>query len=266
MSDFDELLAPAPKHQPPGAERESAGAGPTADAGPIGAPDRRGLLALQRLAGNGAVVQRLRGDEDLRSVEEARSGGGGPIDGPTRVQMEQSFGTDFSDVRVHTGGAADSSARQLGAHAYTVGSDIVFANGRYEPGTEDGQRTLAHELTHVVQQRSGPVAGTDTGGGVRVSDPNDGFERAAESRAEEVVASRASATAAPVATSAGASSVQREEAGEEEEVQALRVQREEAGEEEEVQALRVQREEAGEEEEEVQALRVQREEACEEEV
>jgi hypothetical protein len=230
MSDFDELLAPAPKHQPPGAERESAGAGPTADAGPIGAPDRRGLLALQRLAGNGAVVQRLRGDEDLRSVEEARSGGGGPIDGPTRVQMEQSFGTDFSDVRVHTGGAADSSARQLGAHAYTVGSDIVFANGRYEPGTEDGQRTLAHELTHVVQQRSGPVAGTPAPGGIKVSDPADSFERAAEATADQVM-SGGPTQAMPAAS--GGAQVQRQ-ADEEEELQMSAVQRQ-AEEEEELQ-------------------------------
>jgi len=66
--------------------------------------------------------------------------------------MGQRFGHDFSQVRVHTGTAAEQSARDVNAHAYTVGHNIVFGSGRFAPGTHDGRRLLAHELTHVVQQ------------------------------------------------------------------------------------------------------------------
>ena len=73
----------------------------------------------------------------------------------------------------------------MSAHAYTVGSNIVFQRGAYDPGSTGGQTLLAHELTHVVQQRSGPVDGTPAAGGVSVSDPSDRFEvEAAEQRRE----------------------------------------------------------------------------------
>ncbi len=100
------------------------------------------------------------------------------------------MGHDFSDVRVHTGDAADASARSVSAHAYTVGSNIVFQRGTYDPGSSQGQTLLAHELTHVVQQRSGPVDGTPAAGGVSVSDPSDRFEREAarERRARDAAA------------------------------------------------------------------------------
>jgi len=71
-----------------------------------------------------------------------------------RQEMEQRFGHDFSQVRVHTGVAAEQSAREVNANAYTVGNDIVFGVGRYEPKTVWGQRLIAHELTHVMQQSS----------------------------------------------------------------------------------------------------------------
>ena len=187
----------------------------------------------------------MEGDEDRRSIDRAVQSGGAPLDAATRVQMETSLRSDFSSVRVHTGSEADASARHLGAHAYTVGDDVVFANGRYDPGSTDGQRTLAHELTHVVQQRSGPVDGTDTGGGVKVSHPSDPFEQAAVASAERVVARRSAENATPPSS---APAVQR--AGEEaDEVQELSAQREGDEEEaEEVQALAVQRD--GDEEEE----------------
>jgi hypothetical protein len=74
--------------------------------------------------------------------------------------MESRLDADFSDVRVHTDGKATDSARSVQAYAYTVGNDVVFQSDKYAPGSDSGQRMLAHELTHVVQQRSGPVAGT----------------------------------------------------------------------------------------------------------
>ncbi|MGW9024482.1 eCIS core domain-containing protein [Streptomyces sp. NPDC055722] len=67
--------------------------------------------------------------------------------------MRTAFGQDFSDVRVHTDAAADESAHAVGAQAYAVGHDIVFAAGRFAPHTEDGERLLTHELGHVLEQR-----------------------------------------------------------------------------------------------------------------
>ena len=63
--------------------------------------------------------------------------------------------------------AAPTIGAAVNANAYTVGSNIVFQRDRYDPGSPDGKVTLAHELTHVVQQRSGPVDGTPAGGGSR---------------------------------------------------------------------------------------------------
>lgn len=78
------------------------------------------------------------------------------LDPGTRAFMESRFGYDFSAVRVHSGTAAGQSARDVNARAYTAGHDIVFGAGRFAPGTPDGRRLIAHELTHVVQQ-SGAV-------------------------------------------------------------------------------------------------------------
>jgi hypothetical protein len=211
------------------------------------------VLNLQRAIGNAGVVQLLReGDgDDPHGLHSLVGSGGSPLDAGTKVQMESAIGADFSDVRIHTGGDADKSAKSLGAHAYTAGSDIVFAEGRYDPGSATGQRTLAHELTHVVQQRSGPVDGEMTDTGVRVSDPSDRFEQAAEANAERVVSGGPAEAAAPAA--APAAGVQREE--DEMTAQGLFVQRE-GEEDEEVQGMWVQREadgvqREGEEDEEV---------------
>src|SRR5207253_648342 len=70
----------------------------------------------------------------------------------TRSFMEPRFGHDFSQVRVHTDERAAESARSVNALAYTAGQDVVFGGGQYEPGTNEGKKLLAHELTHVVQQ------------------------------------------------------------------------------------------------------------------
>ena len=74
--------------------------------------------------------------------------------------FETSFGYDFSDVRVHTGATADDAARRLGAEAFTLGNDIAFAQGRFDPTWSVGTHLLAHELAHVVQ--AGGQAGQGT--------------------------------------------------------------------------------------------------------
>jgi hypothetical protein len=79
-------------------------------------------------------------------------------------------------VRVHNDGTADALARSVSARAFTVGSDLYFASGEYRPGSSDGDHLLAHELTHVVQQRGAPANGPLT-----VSKPGDSLETEAES-------------------------------------------------------------------------------------
>ncbi|MFI8106552.1 DUF4157 domain-containing protein [Streptomyces sp. NPDC086023] len=146
-----------------------------------------GMLRLQRALGNRAAsasVQRS-------SVHGVVGSGGQALDPEVRSDMEARLGHDFGDVRVHTDGAAHDSAKEVGAHAYTVGSHVVFQRDAYDPGSHQGRTTLAHELTHVVQQRSGPVDGTETAGGITVSDPGDRFEREAVANAERVMAAPA---------------------------------------------------------------------------
>lgn len=88
------------------------------------------------------------------SVDRVLAGPGSPLHSALREDMEQRFGRDFSRVRVHSNDDAERSTREVDAQAYTVGRDIVFGEGRYVPATNEGQRLIAHELTHVVQQES----------------------------------------------------------------------------------------------------------------
>lgn len=152
--------------------------------------DAGAIAHLQRAAGNAGVGSLLGGEAPASPVLDViGSGGGQPLDDRTRTDMEASLGQDFGGVRVHTGAAASRSAEAVQARAYTVGDDVVFRGGSYEPGTASGRHLLAHELTHVVQQRSGPVDGTPTDDGLEVSDPSDRFEQAAEQAADQIVES-----------------------------------------------------------------------------
>src|SRR5262249_49672597 len=133
--------------------------------------------------------------------EVVGSGGGSSLDPGARSFLEGRMGADFSDVRVHTGPKADESARSINAQAYTVGTDVVFRSGAYEPETPSGRHVLAHELTHVLQQKSGPVSGTPAAGGISISDPSDAFEQAATRNATQVMTGE---PASPVSAGAGA--------------------------------------------------------------
>jgi hypothetical protein len=88
------------------------------------------------------------------SVDRALAGSGTPLEPTLRKDMETRFGHDFSQVRVHIGSAAEESAREVNANAYTVGRNIVFGAGRFTPETHDGQKLIAHELAHVIQQKT----------------------------------------------------------------------------------------------------------------
>ncbi len=191
-----------------------------------------GLMALQAGAGNAAVVQMLRRaghspDQEQHqhtdgcghgqpavqrsAVHDVLRSPGRPMDDATRTDMEARLGADFSDVRIHSGSAAKASAAEVGARAYTSGSHVVIGDGGND------KHTLAHELTHVIQQRQGPVAGTDNGTGLKVSDPSDRFEREAEANASRVMAAGPQAAtnvqrhAAPSSASGSRPSVQRVE-------------------------------------------------------
>lgn len=95
----------------------------------------------------------LRSEWIERQIAEAKSSGQ-PLENNTRQFMESAFDQDFSDVRIHTNSKAAESAKALGAEAYTMGKDISFGVNRYQPDSKEGTKLIAHELTHVVQQRS----------------------------------------------------------------------------------------------------------------
>jgi Domain of unknown function (DUF4157) len=116
------------------------------------------------------------------TVLNVLNGTGRPLPEPIRTEMEGRFGgADFSDVRIHDDSAARSSAATVGARAYASGTDVVIGHGEIDMGT------LAHELTHVIQQRREPVAGSDSGNGLVLSSPEDRFEREAEVNARRVL-------------------------------------------------------------------------------
>src|SRR5712692_6393152 len=121
-----------------------------------GAPPR-----IQRLVGQPTGQMHAA----LLSVDQVLASPGSPLEPTLRQEMEQRFGYDFSQVRVYSGVAAGQSAQEMNAHAYTVGHNIVFGAGRFAPGTQEGRRLIAHELTHVVQQ-----SGSD---GIRVDSSNE---------------------------------------------------------------------------------------------
>lgn len=215
-------------------ESESSLALRAALSGRLAAAGSRGVAGLQRAIGNGSTAALM--EEERSPVHDVvKSAGGSPLQTDVRADMEGRFGHDFGDVRVHTDGVAHESAKSVNAQAYTVGSNIVFQRDKYDPGSESGKHMLAHELTHVVQQRSGPVDGTDAGGGVKVSDPSDPFERDAVANADRLMATPTPGHSADVQRCAAGSdtpSVQREGDEEEETAQTFVQRAEEEGEEE----------------------------------
>lgn len=102
-------------------------------------------------------TQGVTGGDAPASVSSVIRSPGQPLASSVRDLFEPRFGQDLSHVRVHTDGDAQQSAREVNALAYTVGSHVVFDAGRYAPHSTEGQRLLAHELTHVVQQGAAPL-------------------------------------------------------------------------------------------------------------
>lgn len=188
-----------------GLQRRVAMPAPTAATGPAMHP----ILRLQRLIGNARVARMLaQRHEAAPTTEAAEQGGviqaaaapevgleGGPIsdglssriqsqrgsgsglDDSTRGTMEQSFGTDFSDVRVHTDSESHALNNSVSARAFTTGSDIFLG----QDASPSDSNLMAHELTHVVQQRSMDVSGPMT-----VSPAGDSYEQEADAAADVV--------------------------------------------------------------------------------
>jgi hypothetical protein len=198
---------PATRHSPAMLRRLVAPGG-------TASPSRRAdaFRSTQRHCGNRAVQRLIAGRPAAAWVQRKAAGptgslvgalqdiarppgGGRPLDAGTRSFMEPRFGQDFGAVRVHTGGQAHRRAQALNAQAFTAGRNIFFAPGRYAPHTAAGRKLLAHELTHVVQQRS---ARAPAGG---LSAPGDAYEREADAAAKAVIAGRpVRVTPAPAGT------------------------------------------------------------------
>ncbi|MBI4000190.1 MAG: DUF4157 domain-containing protein [Nitrospira defluvii] len=137
-----------------------------------------GLLVLKKrecksakTAGPTSIVQRRAasaasgGMDAPPLVHDVLASPSRPLDAETRGFFAARFGHDFANVRVHTDVEAAESARSVNALAYTVGRDVVFGAGQYSPNTRAGQRLLAHELTHVVQQTGRSASTTHSAAG-----------------------------------------------------------------------------------------------------
>ena len=162
----------ATAQQPPGGRANTAAGGlpaPTAAGGGGGSPPAAASpwpAWLQR-CGIGSSCPCQPHDKITavqRDLQRATLGGGSPLSGQTRTRMERAFTSDFSAVRLHTGPAAQAVASTLHAQAVTAGTDILFGSGADRPNSPGGERLLAHELAHVVQQAHGlPRAALDGG-------------------------------------------------------------------------------------------------------
>ena len=117
---------------------------------------------------------------DVQSQINSTRGSGSGLDQNVRNRFESDLG-DLSDVRVHADDHADSLNRAVSARAFATGTDVYFAKGEYQPGSNDGDRLIAHELAHVVQQRGAPA-----GGSLTVSEPGDALEREADDVADSL--------------------------------------------------------------------------------
>lgn len=118
---------------------------------------------------------------DVQAAISGAQGGGAALDARTRERFGPQLGDSLADVRVHTDANADALACAVDARAFATGSDVFFARGEHRPGSPDGDRLIAHELTHVVQQRGAPSAGPLT-----VTEPGDELEREADAVSREL--------------------------------------------------------------------------------
>ncbi len=148
-----------------------------------------GNAAVQRLLRSAGLQRSGDGagavDSELEQAIRSERGAGQGLDPAVERKMGSALGDDFSDVRVHADDTANALNQAVKADAFTTGADIFFREGKYRPGGSDGERLLAHELTHVAQQRGAPA-----GGRMTVSSPSDASEREAAEAARGVGSAR----------------------------------------------------------------------------
>lgn len=149
---------------------------------PIAAPEEAGVKSTVPRFGDGSfppgILAGGRVDPRVESAIDAARGGGRTLERSVRERLELGLGHSLEDVRVHSDARSGALARAVSARAFAVGSDVFFAPGAYRPGSPAGDALIAHEATHVVQQRGAPVDGALT-----VSSPGDVLEREAEATA-----------------------------------------------------------------------------------
>jgi hypothetical protein len=161
------------------------------------------ILTLNRTIGNKAVQRMIASQKTVSpaaegyeqrfpatlSIDQVVGRGlntlGHPLGRDTREFMENKFGFDFGDVRIHNDSHAAESSEAINANAYTIGQDIVFGAGKYFPGSSEGKKLIAHELTHVVQQSQVPSTSEEP----VVSHPQEPSEQEAEQVASHIVSS-----------------------------------------------------------------------------
>ena len=118
---------------------------------------------------------------DVESAIAQKRGSGTSLDAGVRERFSDGLGDSLDDVRVHTDEGAGQLAESVSARAFASGNDLFFGKGEYQPGSSGGDELLAHELTHVVQQRGAPESGP-----MQVSEPGDALEGEADEMAREL--------------------------------------------------------------------------------
>jgi Domain of unknown function (DUF4157) len=162
--------------------------------------DRMNPVYEERAAANAQIQRSLKAWRAANGNAAGEAGvpqtQGSPLPASVRKQMEPKLGADLGGVRVHTGGQSADAAKGFGARAFTVGDDVHFNAGEFRPGTKEGDKLLAHELTHVVQgQKSGVQRSPEKGeeakgggekGGGEVSKPEEPAEKEADAVGDKV--------------------------------------------------------------------------------
>jgi hypothetical protein len=170
-------------------------------------PQRMNPVNEERAAANQQIQRSLkawRSASGGAGQAEIPKGAGSPLSSSVRARMEPKLGANLGSVRIHTGGDSATAAKGFGARAFTVGEDVHFNAGEFQPGTKEGDKLLAHELTHVVQgQKSGiqrkeddkkdggdEKKGAGGGGGdekhAEVSHPDEPAEKEADATGDKV--------------------------------------------------------------------------------
>jgi hypothetical protein len=166
MPDAGALASPAKGGGIPRVLRKCACGGTCEDCQKKQSGEESAQLQTKRI--NGGNVGQAQAPASVYGVLRSS---GQPLDSATRAFMEPRFGYDFSRVRVHSNAAAQQSARDVNAQAYTLGRNIVFAAGRFVTATHEGKRLIAHELAHVMQQDAARAGKIDDVSGATASEP-----------------------------------------------------------------------------------------------